>query len=100
MEEEMIDAVDELTYLSELIKDLDLSTGEKRQYTKGLLLTSSGITPNGIVINQIHLYDSVLSDWVTNFKQLYPHLFDAINPAFIWVVGVIKQESFSYNSKG
>lgn len=88
-----------IAYLASLIEILGNSGGSKRKFTKGLILIGSGITPDGVCVNQIPSYDPVLKDWIENFRQLYPQYFNAVHPAFVWVSGVVFEQQLRYNTK-
>lgn len=93
---------DDIEYIAALIQRLDeeiegVSLEESREFTKALILVTSGIVPGKIYSSQVPYFEEAFRDYVENFKALYPHYFDNIHPAFMWVSGVVAMEEMSYN---
>jgi hypothetical protein len=89
---------EDISYLAALILRLDhpipeLTTKESLEFTKALILVTSGISQPSFNISHILQQEPVLNDFIENFKVLYPQYFDNVHPVFQQMIATITKEN-------
>ena len=86
---------EDLAYIAALILHIRKNPGTKSsRFSQNLILITIGAVSTDCFEDTGKLtfssgYDDLVSDFIENFMELYPHYFDNNNPVFSLVVGSI-----------